>query len=104
MHEHSEGYKEKIESELANTIYCSGCMGVPITVTDKLNPEQFEIVNANTIKNKENVPNKDHGLIKDKEGQISQKVLDKDAVVDNALSNRIESRIVYARIVIRKIL
>ena len=66
-------------------------MGVPITVTDKLNPEQFEIVNANTIKNKENVPNKDHGLIKDKEGQISQKVLDKDAVVDNALSNRIES-------------
>ena len=109
LHEHSEGYKEEIEAELANTIYCSGCMGVPITVTDKLNPEQFEIVNANTIKNKENVPNKDHGLIKDKEGQISQKVLDKDAVVDNALSNRIESnriesRIVYARIVIRKVL
>ena len=109
LHEHSEGYKEEIEHVLAKSIYCNGCMGVPITVTDKLNPEQFEIVNANTIKNKENVPNKDHGLIKDKEGQISQKVLDKDAVVDNALSNRIESnriesRIVYARIVIRKIL
>lgn len=107
LHEHTEGYKEEIEAELANAIYCSGCMGVPITVTDKLNPEQFEIVNANTIKNNENVPNKDHGLIKDKEGQISKKVLDKDAVVDNALSNRIESnriRTVYARIVIRKIL
>ena len=109
LHEHTEGYKEKVEAELANAIYCSGCMGVPITVTDKLNPEQFEIVNANTIKNNENVPNKDHGLIKDKEGQISKKVLDKDAVVDNTLSNRIESnriesRTVYARIVIRKIL
>ena len=91
LHEHTEGYKEKVEAELANAIYCSGCMGVPITVTDKLNPEQFEIVNANTIKNNENVPNKDHGLIKDKEGQISKKVLDKDAVVDNTLSNRIES-------------
>lgn len=44
MHEHSEGYKEKIETELANAIYCSGCMGVPITVLDKYNPEQLEIV------------------------------------------------------------
>ena len=44
LHEHSEGYKEKIEAELANTIYCSGCMGVPITVLDKYNPEQLEIV------------------------------------------------------------
>ena len=114
LHEHSEGYKEEIEKALAESIYCSGCMGVPITVTDKLNPEQFEIVNANTIKNNENVPNKDHGLIKDKDGKISQKVLDKDAVVDNTLSNRIESnriesnriesRTVYVRIVIRKIL
>ena len=109
LHEHADRYKEEIEKVLAESIYCSGCMGVPITVTDKLNPEQFEIVNANTIKNNENVPNKDHGLIKDKEGKISQKVLDKDAVVDNTLSNRIESnriesRTVYVRIVIRKIL
>ena len=88
LYEHSEGYKEEIEAELANTIYCSGCMGVPITVTDKLNPEQFEIVNANTIKNNENVPNKDHGLIKDKEGQISQKVLDKDIIADNTYKTR----------------
>ena len=88
LHEHSEGYKEKVEAELANAIYCSGCMGVPITVTDKLNPEQFEIVNANTIKNNDNVPNKDHGLIKDKEGQISQKVLDKDTIADNTYKTR----------------
>lgn len=44
LHNHSEGYKEKIEAKLANTIYCNGCMGVPITVTDKLNPKQFEII------------------------------------------------------------
>lgn len=44
LHEHAEGYKEKIEAELTNTIYCSGCMGVPITVLDKYNPEQLEIV------------------------------------------------------------
>ena len=44
LHEHTEGYKEEIEAELANTIYCSGCMGVPITVLDKYNPEQLEIV------------------------------------------------------------
>ena len=61
---------------------------MPITVTDKLNPEQFEIINANTIKNNDNVPNKDHGLIKDKEGQISQKVLDKDTIADNTYKTR----------------
>ena len=44
LHDHSEGYKEKIEAELANAIYCNGCMGVPITVLDKYNPEQLEIV------------------------------------------------------------
>lgn len=44
LHEHAEGYKEKIEAELANAIYCNGCMGVPITVLDKYNPEQLEIV------------------------------------------------------------
>lgn len=44
LHDHSEGYKEKIETELANAIYCNGCMGVPITVLDKYNPEQLEIV------------------------------------------------------------
>ena len=110
MHEHAEGYKEKIESELANVIYCSGCMGVPITVTDKLNPEQFEIINANNIKNNEDIPSKEHGLIKDKEGQITQKVLDRDNLVGHTCkssqvkSSQVKSRIVYARIVIRKIL
>ena len=45
LHEHTDGYKEKIETELANTIYCSGCVGVPITVLDKYNPKQLEIIN-----------------------------------------------------------
>ena len=110
LHEHAEGYKEKIETELANAIYCNGCMGVPITVTDKLNPEQFEIINANNVKNNEDIPSKEHGLIKDKEGQITQKALDKDNLVGHTCkssqvkSSQVKSRIVYARIVIRKIL
>ena len=44
LHEHADGYKETIEKELANSIYCNGCMGVPITMLDKYNPEQLEIV------------------------------------------------------------
>ena len=46
LHEHSEGYKEEIEKELTNSIYCNGEIGVPITVVDKLNDEQFKIVGA----------------------------------------------------------
>ena len=45
LHEHADGYKEEIEKALAESIYCSGCMGVPITMLDKYNPEQFEIIN-----------------------------------------------------------
>ena len=44
LHEHADGYKETIEKELANSIYCNGCMGVPITMLDKYNPKQLEIV------------------------------------------------------------
>ncbi|MGN0829804.1 MAG: adenine-specific methyltransferase EcoRI family protein, partial [Candidatus Ornithospirochaeta sp.] len=45
-------------------------MGVPITFLDKHNPEQFDIVDANTIRTSENVPVKGDGLIKDKEASI----------------------------------
>ena len=61
-----------------------GVMGVPITFMDKHNPEQFEILNANDYRKGDHVPIKPHGLIKDKEGSI-------------------QKRIVYARILIRKI-
>jgi hypothetical protein len=47
-----------------------GAMGVPITFLDKYSPEQFEILSANDIRLNENVPFKDHGLIKDKDGTI----------------------------------
>ena len=77
LHEHTEKYREKIEEELGKAIYCSGCVGVPITVTDKLNPEQFEIINANEIRKDDSIPKKAHGLIKDKEGKISNNGLDK---------------------------
>ena len=77
LHEHTEKYREKIEEELGKAIYCSGCVGVPITVTDKLNPEQFEIINANEIKKNDSIPEKVHGLIKDKEGKISNNGFDK---------------------------
>lgn len=47
-----------------------GVMGVPITFLDKHNPDQFEIVDANTIRRTATVPFKPHGLIKDKDGAI----------------------------------
>ena len=59
-------------------------MGVPITFLDKYNPRQFEILDANDqVINKDVVPLKPHGLVKDKDGSIA-------------------GRIVYARILIRK--
>lgn len=50
-----------------------GVMGVPISFLDKFNPEQFEIVDANTIRRDNAVPVKAHGLIKDKDSAISGK-------------------------------
>ncbi len=51
----------------------NGAMGVPITFLDKFNPEQFEILDANAIRVNNNVPYKEHGLIKDKDGTIKGK-------------------------------
>jgi hypothetical protein len=50
-----------------------GVMGVPITFLDKYNPEQFEILSSNDFRRHENVPYKEHGLIKDKESAINGK-------------------------------
>lgn len=50
-----------------------GAMGVPITFIDKYNPDQFEILDANNYRKSEDVPYKDHGLIKDKESTINGK-------------------------------
>ena len=44
LNEHSEGYREIIEAALTGALYCNGEVGVPITVCDELNPEQFEII------------------------------------------------------------
>ena len=48
-------------------------MGVPITYLDKHNPEQFEIIDANEIRTNDEVPIKQHGLIKDKDAVITIK-------------------------------
>ena len=48
-----------------------GAMGVPITFLDKYNPNQFEILSSNDLRTNENVPFKEHGLIKDKDGTIN---------------------------------
>ena len=48
-------------------------MGVPITFLDKYNPEQFEIISSNDVRKNKNIPFKEHGLIKDKEGAINGK-------------------------------
>lgn len=50
----------------------NGMMGVPITFLDKYNPDQFEIIDANTIRHN-GIPKKPHGLIKDKEAAINGK-------------------------------
>ncbi len=50
-----------------------GVIGVPISFLDKYNPNQFELVNANDIRANMLVPNKQHGLIKDKDGTINGK-------------------------------
>jgi len=50
-----------------------GAMGVPITFLDKYNPDQFEILSSNDFRRHENVPYKEHGLIKDKESAIKGK-------------------------------
>lgn len=50
-----------------------GAMGVPITFLDKYNPNQFEILSSNDYRNDTNIPYKESGLIKDKEGAINGK-------------------------------
>lgn len=49
----------------------AGAIGVPITFIDKYNPEQFEIISSNDIRKSEQIPFKQHGLIKDKDGTIN---------------------------------
>lgn len=50
-----------------------GAMGVPITFLNKFNPEQFELISSNDIRTNSDVPFKEHGLIKDKDGTINGK-------------------------------
>lgn len=50
-----------------------GVMGVPISFLDKYCPEQFEILDSNEYRVSNTVPEKAHGLIKDKEGAINGK-------------------------------
>lgn len=57
LHEHAEGYKEKIEAELANVIYCNGVLGVPITYVDKANSKQFEILEGDEYRKKKRTKN-----------------------------------------------
>ena len=61
-------------------------MAVPISYFDKHNADEFEIVDANSIRSGEDVPIKMHGLIKDKEAVITEKseeISDK-CLTDNA--------------------
>lgn len=62
LHEHSERYKEKIETELANVIYCNGVLGVPITYVDKANSKQFEILEGDDYRKKalDSIPEECH--------------------------------------------
>ena len=63
-------------------------MAVPISYFDKHNPDQFEIIDANSIRTNDSVPIKAHGLIKDKEAVITDKCEENTA---NYLTNTIEA-------------
>ena len=52
-----------------------GAMGVPITFLEKYNPDQFEIMHSNYFRKNDEVPMKEHGLIKDKDGTIHGKAV-----------------------------
>ena len=86
-------------------------MAVPITYTDKYNPDQFEIINANDIRTNPDTAIKAHGLIKDKDAVITTQIYAKNAEKDltqtaktgTILTDRqTDRRITYARIVIRR--
>lgn len=59
-----------------------GVMGVPITFLDKYNPEQFEILDCNDIRN-ENMRLKEYGIIKDKDSAINGKPIYARIVIKN---------------------
>lgn len=63
-------------------------MAVPITYIDKHNPEQFEIIDANEIRTNDEVPIKQHGLIKDKDAVITIKKEEKNSEKDLTQTNK----------------
>ncbi len=97
-----------------------GVMGVPISFLDKYCPEQFEIVNANDYRISNQVPNKAHGLIKDKEATISMIMEETDRQTDRHAQHmhasasdilapgadgwKIKGKRKYARVFIKRIL
>jgi len=71
---HYDNYDAIEVNRVANIpIDYEGVMGVPITFLEKYNPEQFEIVSSNDIRRSDDVPYKEHGLIKDGDGTIDGK-------------------------------
>lgn len=50
LHNHTQGYKEDIEKELINTIYCSGCIGVPVSFINYSNIGDYYVINHNSYK------------------------------------------------------
>lgn len=48
-------------------------LAVPITFLSSFSPDQFELLDANQFRKHEDVPIKNHGLIKDKDGTINGK-------------------------------
>jgi len=60
-----------------------GVMGVPVTFLDKHNPNQFELISSNDIRVSADVPFKEHGLIKDKDGAINGKPVYVRIVIKN---------------------
>ena len=97
-----DGYKSDIEKVINSELYCSGNIGVPITFFDKYNPNQFEIINANDIRINEDIKDKPHGLIKDKEASITINSPNKDTTHTHTHTHS-HTRTTYARIVVRNL-
>lgn len=83
-------------------------MGVPITFLDKYNPDEFEILDANTLrKDTVRVRFKAHGLIKDQEAAITEFLFDEQPKCSQSVQvererERSRRRTTYARICIRR--
>lgn len=95
LHNHTQGYKEDIDKELINTIYCNGCIGAPVTILDKHKPSQLEIVKFRTGNDGKDL------TYESNKARLKNKKTKKQT---NKQTNKQQTITPYFRIIVRKIL